>query len=116
MLIYAIITKINCAAQNALYGGTSLQPLTIEGFVTKKISDLNKENLPIKAALANELLTLALIIVYLIIPDIIKGVTKTEQSIFDVSSLTAATSTFCVVVYSLVIFSSLKEKNLGIKL
>jgi uncharacterized membrane protein len=111
MILYAFIMKFNCAAQNALYGGATLQPLTVEGFVTPKISAINKDNLPLRASLVNEIFTLLVIIVYLIIPDLIKGIEKSEDSSFDVGSLTSATSMFCVTTYMLVLFACLKNSK-----
>jgi hypothetical protein len=39
--------------QKSLFGGTSIQPLAIEGFFPDKFSVLNKEKLPIAASKLN---------------------------------------------------------------
>ncbi|WP_286641482.1 hypothetical protein [Spiroplasma ixodetis] len=44
MIISGLALKINIAMQNALYGGTTLQPLSKEGYISNKLFNLNKWN------------------------------------------------------------------------
>jgi hypothetical protein len=50
MLFYAVAMKINASIMNALYGGTQLQPLATEGFISRKFSSLSNENIAKKAS------------------------------------------------------------------
>ncbi|ATZ18737.1 hypothetical protein ESOMN_v1c03550 [Williamsoniiplasma somnilux] len=122
MMISSVALKINVAMQNALYGGTTLQPLANEGFLPDKMKKLNKDNLPIKASIFNLIITGFMIFIWLCIPDIIKGVSLlngadpvTYQDVFNVSSLTEASSVITIFIYGMVIAVALtlhfKKKN-----
>lgn len=109
MIISGFALKINVAMQNALYGGTSLQPLSQEGYISDKLFKLNKEGLPVKASLLNLLITSTMIILWLVIPDLIKGFWllthkgQTYQSAFNISTLTTASSALTIFVYMMVL-------------
>lgn len=122
MIISALALKINVAMQNALYGGTSLQPLSAEGYLPDHLRKLNKDGIPIRASILNLVITSLMIFIWLAIPDIIKGVsltkqfgfmatpaeTMTYQQPFDVSSLTEASSAITIFIYGMVIAVTLK--------
>jgi amino acid permease len=61
-------------AQKAMYGGTTLQPLANEGYFPDKFAKLNKEGLPIAASKLNLIITISSATLWLIVPDIIKGI------------------------------------------
>jgi uncharacterized membrane protein len=50
MLFYAIAMKVSCSIQNSLYGGTQLQPMAFEGFISRKFASLSNENIARKAS------------------------------------------------------------------
>lgn len=109
MIISGFALKINVAMQNALYGGTSLQPLSQEGYISDKLFNLNKDGLPVKASLLNLLITSAMIILWLVIPDLIKGFWllshpgQEYKSAFNISTLTTASSALTIFVYMMVL-------------
>ncbi|WP_348734845.1 amino acid permease [Spiroplasma endosymbiont of Ammophila pubescens] len=122
MIISALALKINVAMQNALYGWTSLQPLSAEGYLPYHLRKLNKDGLPIRASILNLVITSLMIFIWLAILDIIKGISLTKQfgfmataaeamtyqQPFDVSSLTEASSAITIFIYGMVIAVTLK--------
>ncbi len=122
MIISALSLKVNVAMQNALYGGTSLQPLSTEVYLPDRLRKLNKDGLPARASILNLVITSLIIFIWLAIPDIIKGVGLTKefwfmatpaqamtyQQPFDISSLTEASSAITIFIYAMVIAVTLK--------
>ncbi|WP_258272981.1 amino acid permease [Spiroplasma poulsonii] len=122
MIISALSLKVNVAMQNALYGGTSLQPLSTEGYLPDRLRKLNKDGLPARASILNLVITSLMIFIWLAIPDIIKGVSLTKefgfmatpaqamtyQQPFDIWSLTEASSAITIFIYAMVIAVTLK--------
>ncbi len=109
MIISGFALKVNVAMQNALYGGTSLQPLSQEGYISDKLFKLNNDGLPVKASLLNLVITSAMIILWLVIPDLIKGFWsiahpgQVYKSAFNISTLTTASSALTIFVYMMVL-------------
>lgn len=114
MIISGLALKINVAMQNALYGGTALQPLSKEGYISDRLFKLNDDGIPVKAAILNLAITSAMICLWLVIPDLIKGIWmvshpgKDYASAFNISSLTAASSFVTLFIYMMVLVVVLK--------
>lgn len=114
MIISGIAMKINVAMQNALYGGTALQPLSKEGYISDRLFKLNNDGIPVKSAVLNLVITSIMICLWLVIPDLIKGIWMTAhpgqkyQSAFNISSLTAASSFVTIFIYMMVLSVVLK--------
>ncbi|MDQ7982598.1 MAG: APC family permease [Spiroplasma sp.] len=114
MIISGLALKINVAMQNALYGGTALQPLSKEGYISDKLFKLNNDGIPVKASLLNLAITSAMIILWLVIPDLIKGFwslahpNEEYASAFNISSLTTASSVLTIFIYMMVLIVVLK--------
>lgn len=114
MIISGIALKINVAMQNALYGGTALQPLSQEGYISDRLFKLNDDGIPVKAAILNLIITSVMICLWLVIPDLIKGIWlqghpgQKYQSAFNISSLTAASSFVTIFIYMMVLGVVLK--------
>jgi len=58
MLICTISLKANSQMQNALYGGAILEPLAVEGYISPKYKDLNKDRIPYRAVILNLIVAL----------------------------------------------------------
>ncbi|MGL5268421.1 MAG: APC family permease [Spiroplasma sp.] len=114
MIISGLALKINVAMQNALYGGTVLQPLSKEGYISDRLFKLNDDGIPVKAAILNLIITTVMIILWLVIPDLIKGFWllahpgQEYNSAFNISSLTSASSFVTIFVYMMVLTVVLK--------
>ncbi len=91
MIVSALALKINVAMQNALYGRTSLQPLSAEGYLPDHLHNLNKDGLPIRASILNLVITSLMIFIWLAIPDIIKEISLTKQFGFMATAAEAMT-------------------------
>ncbi|WP_369024915.1 amino acid permease [Mycoplasma capricolum] len=109
MFISQIALRANTSVQNALYGGTMLQPMAVEGYISEKYNELNKDNIPVKASLLNTYVILLITFLWLIIPDIIYGFQKPgTQLIFNVAQLTEASSAIIISLYIISVLALLK--------
>ncbi|MBH8622759.1 amino acid permease [Spiroplasma sp. hyd1] len=122
MIMFVITLKINLIMQDSLYGGTSLQPLAHEGFLSNRFQKLSRDNISTKASFLHMSLTILSLFIWLIIPDLIKGITLTkeygfmctiEQSLtyqepFTGSSLTAASSAITIFIYAMMFAVAIK--------
>ncbi|WP_425380969.1 APC family permease [Spiroplasma endosymbiont of Polydrusus pterygomalis] len=114
MIISGLALKINIAMQNALYGGTTLQPLSKEGYISNKLFNLNKDGIPVKAAIVNLMVTAIMLILWLVIPDLIKGIWLVSHpgqkysSAFNVANLSSSFSVITMFVYIMVLITVLK--------
>ncbi len=116
MIASALAMKIQIASQNALYGGTSLQPLAKEGFIPDYFKKLGKDNLPIRASVLNIGITVILIILWLIIPDFLVGlkvVTPDQMaSSLNLNSFSSISAGITIFIYAMVVLALI---NLAIK-
>jgi len=122
MIMFVITLKINLIMQDSLYGGTSLQPLAHEGFLSNRFQKLSRDNISTKASFLHMSLTILSLFIWLIIPDLIKGITLTkeygfmctiEQSLtyqepFTGSSLTTASSAITIFIYAMMFAVAIK--------
>jgi APA family basic amino acid/polyamine antiporter len=63
MIVSQLALKANVSMQNALYGGTMVQPLAQEGYISERYNELNKDDLPIKGSILNFIITAAVLCV-----------------------------------------------------
>jgi amino acid permease len=49
MIVCTIAMRGNTISQAALYGGTTLQPMSTEGYISHRFSEINSEGFPIGA-------------------------------------------------------------------
>jgi amino acid transporter len=63
LIISSIALKINAAMQNSLYGGTMLQPMSVEGYFPDSWGKLDKDGLPSKASKINLLIVVCFVII-----------------------------------------------------
>ncbi|MDR1234664.1 MAG: APC family permease [Mycoplasmataceae bacterium] len=129
LIISSVSLKINAAMQNSLYGGTMIQPMAVEGYFPDSWGKLDKDGLPSKASKINLFIVAMFVVVWLAIPDLVKGFqNKSEynnilaasgreaaeqwlagvKSAFTVASLTAASSAITILVYIVVLLSALR--------
>ena len=121
MIASQFFMKVQASVQNALYGGTLLQPLAKEGFISDKYRKLNKDNLPIRAITLNLIITIAVIMIWLIIPDIISGImtlngkgiggakdyTSYHIKGYNIATFSAMSSVITIFIYASVILVNL---------
>lgn len=121
MLICTISLKANSQIQNALYGGAILEPLAIEGYISPKFTQLNKEKMPFRAARLNLIISLVFSFVWLVIPDLVQAITDsakgvdTPSTVIDFGTMTSEVSLIMIIIYTCVMTIALKlswEKKL----
>jgi amino acid permease len=49
MIVGTIAMRGNIVSQSVLYGGTTLQPMSTEGYISNRFAELNGEGFPIGA-------------------------------------------------------------------
>jgi hypothetical protein len=57
MFINTITTRGNTICQTVLYGGTTLQPMCVEGYISNKFDRQNADGFPIGAMRLNIIIT-----------------------------------------------------------
>jgi amino acid permease len=62
-MVSIIFMRVNSVIQKSLYGGTTLQPLAYEGFISNRFAKLTKEGVPKNASKLNLLITLAVALI-----------------------------------------------------
>ena len=111
MFFAQLMMKVQVAIQNALFGGTSLQPLAKEGYIPDYFRKLGKDNLPVHASLLNLGITSIIIFLWLIVPDIVVATGKvsshTMAQAFNVNAFASASSTITIFVYIVVVIAAL---------
>ncbi len=104
MFASQLTAKIQIAAMNGFIGGVMLQPLAKEGYISEKYGNLTKENVPTNGIKLNLYFTIACIILWLIIPDIINGILNSqgkEAIPFNVNQLTSASGVLVLFIYGM---------------
>lgn len=112
MLLGQLAMKIQVAVLNSLYGGTSLQPLAKEGYISDWFKKLGRDNLPIRASLLNLTVVGLLSIVWLFIPDtLVAAKVFSDQQIstaLSVNALLSTSSSVTIFVYGVVVLAFVK--------
>lgn len=117
-IILEIFFVVRMSSENALYGGTQLQPFAQEGYIPEKFKELSaNDKFPRKASAVNLIITAGVIFFWLVIPDLIIGIMKVQRitaiksvaSVFSVGLFLSTSSFFTVVVYAFVVAALLKS-------
>lgn len=118
MIVSTIVMRGNTVAQMSLYGGTTLQPLSKEGYISNKFSELNSHLFPMQAMKLNVIIVGITISLWMLIPDVINGAlgfkiaadgSKVLQADFiNVNTIISAASAFYILIYLFVMFALLK--------
>jgi hypothetical protein len=77
--------------------------LATEGFISRKFSSLNNENIAKKASWLNQMIVVGFIVAWLIIPDFIQAIMGKSDSVFDVRDITEATASYSIIIYIFVL-------------
>jgi amino acid transporter len=101
LIISMIALKVNAAQGSSLYSGSSLEPLAQEGYISKKLTKLNRDNLPIRASLFNTLITAILASFFLILPFLSQG----NATVSDVFGFIAIIS---IIIHMFVLLATFK--------
>lgn len=121
MVFCTISLKANSQMQNALYGGAILEPLAIEGYISPKFKELNKDKIPFRAARLNLIIALIFAFIWLVIPDLVQAITDsakgltTPSTVINFDKVTSEVSLIMIIIYICVISIALKlswEKKL----
>jgi L-asparagine transporter-like permease len=100
IIISNLALKLNGIAQFSIYATGVLEPLANEGYISNKFAHLNKDNISVRAAMLNLVITLFFSIIFLILPFIFSQEIKYD-SILSVGAYSIMT------VYILVLLATL---------
>lgn len=109
-----LASRVYVLMHKSLYGGTSLQPLAVEGFFPDKFAKLNKSGLPISASRLNLIIVGSVSIIWLLIPDIIKGSLifankfNQDEVFFNMGAFSSFASLIAIVIYIVVLLATIK--------
>jgi hypothetical protein len=105
MLVGNIMMRGNLVSQCSIYGGSSLQPLSTEGYISPAFNEVNTEGFPLKAMKLHIIIVLLTLGMWLIVPDIILGITG--STFININTIISATSAFYCCVYMIILASLL---------
>lgn len=108
MIICTIFMRGNTVAQLSLYGGTTLQPLSKEGYISSNFAKLNDNLFPANAMKLNVIVVAITISIWQVIPDIINGATGGKADFINVNTIISAASAFYILLYLIVLLAALK--------
>ncbi|MDR1234590.1 MAG: APC family permease [Mycoplasmataceae bacterium] len=108
MIISTIFMRGNTISQVTLYGGTTLQPMATEGYISNNFANLNEDGFPIKAMKLNIVIMLITIGMWAIVPDIIVGIVGKEANFINVNTIISASSIFYIIIYVFILLALLK--------
>lgn len=106
MLVNTICSRGVSCSMLCLYGGTTLQPMSQEGYISDKFGKQNSHGFPIGAMKVHVVIIAITIGVWEIIPDIITGFTG--ASFINVNTIISAASVFFMLIYIFILLSALK--------
>jgi hypothetical protein len=88
-----------------------------EGFISRKFSSLNHEDIAKKASWLNQMVVVGFVLVWLIIPDFIQAIMGEDKSVFDVRDITEATASYSIIIYIFVLvcmITNIFKKNIKV--
>lgn len=113
VMVNLIFMRVYVFMHKSLYGGTTLQPLAIEGYFPDKFGKLNKDGLPISASTLNLIVVTSISLIWLIVPDIVKGsLIKSghfDQSevFFNMGAFSSFASLIAIAIYIIVLLAAI---------
>jgi amino acid transporter len=108
MIVSTIAMRGNTVSQVTLYGGTTLQPMSTEGYISDKFSKLNDEGFPIGAMKLHITISLITISVWAIIPDMITGFVGPKANFININTIISAASVFYIIIYAIILLAVIK--------
>jgi hypothetical protein len=114
MIVSTVATRGFTISMVVLYGGTTLQPMSIEGYISNNFNTMNDDGFPIKAMKLNIIICLFTIAIWAIIPDIIVGIVGKQADFINVNTIISAASIFYILIYLIILLTVLKFSFKGL--
>jgi hypothetical protein len=116
MIICTIAMRGNTISQITLYGGSTLQPMSIEGYISDKFGKQNEDGFPIGAMKLNLIISAVTVSMFSIIPDLIVGIISATSgqeaaqaaNFLNVNTIISAASAFYIAIYVIILLAVLK--------
>ncbi|ALD66754.1 APC family permease [Spiroplasma cantharicola] len=102
VIICTILMRFNSSLQITLFGGSTLEPLSSQGYISPIFRKENKENVPVAGVLATMGLFVICAIMFLFIPDIIEGATKSPSPL-NYGTIASCASILLIAIYGIII-------------
>lgn len=108
IIVCTILMRFNSSIQITIFGGATLEPLASQRFLSTSFRKENKENIPVKAVWLTIIISTITFAIFVIIPDIIQGITK-KESPFNFTTLSSASSIILITIYLIIISVSIYQ-------
>ncbi|AUM62918.1 APC family permease [Spiroplasma monobiae] len=102
IIICTILMRFNSSLQITMFGGSTLEPLSSQGYISPKFKKENKENIPVAGVFATIGLFIICATIFLFIPDIIQGITG-EESPLNYATIASCASLLLIAIYGTII-------------
>jgi hypothetical protein len=108
MIVATVAMRSSSVSMCVLYGGTTLQPMSIEGYIGDNFAKMNNDGFPIRAMKLHIIICLFTIAIWAIIPDVIVGIVGLNADFINVNTIISATSIFYILIYLIILLAILK--------
>ncbi|AKU79419.1 putative permease [Spiroplasma turonicum] len=97
-----ILMRFNSSIQVTLYGGSTLEPLGSQRFISKVFNKENSESVPVAGVMTTIIIIVITGFLFLFIPDFVQGIVK-RKSPFNYGTIANAASILLLLIYYFVI-------------
>ncbi|AGR42401.1 amino acid permease [Spiroplasma diminutum] len=102
IIICTMLMRFNSSLQITMFGGSTLEPLSSQGYISPVFKKENKENVPVAGVFSTIILFVICATMFLFIPDIIEGVTK-RPSPLNYGTIASCASILLIAIYGTII-------------
>ncbi|WP_338984759.1 APC family permease [Spiroplasma endosymbiont of Diplazon laetatorius] len=102
IIICTILMRFNSSLQITMFGGSTLEPLSSQGYISPVFKKENKENIPVAGVVSTIILFVICAIIFLFIPDIIRGATG-QSSPLNYATIASCASILLIAIYGTII-------------
>ncbi|AKX33838.1 putative permease [Spiroplasma litorale] len=108
IIVCTVLMRFNSSLQVTMFGGSTLEPLASQRFISKLFKKENKENVPIAGVLTTIIIIMVTGFLFLFIPDIVQGIAK-KPSPFNYGTIANSASILLLLIYYMVIPTALVQ-------
>ncbi|WP_339020598.1 APC family permease [Spiroplasma endosymbiont of Atherix ibis] len=102
IIICTMLIRFNSSLQVTMFGGSTLEPLSSQGYISPIFKKENKENIPVAGVFSTIILFAICAAMFLFIPDIIEGLTKSPSPL-NYSTIASCASILLFAIYGTII-------------
>ncbi|AUB31960.1 APC family permease [Spiroplasma floricola] len=118
IIICTMLMRFNSSLQITMFGGSTLEPLSSQGYISPVFKKENKENVPVAGVFSTIILFVICATMFLFIPDIIEGVTKSPSPL-NYATIASCASILLIAIYGTIIPTAIVQgirKNVKVQI